>query len=464
MKLWARAKTLFARAPDFSASLADSAFREAVAHHQQGRLAEAEQLYKRVLELQDDHVAALNFLGVLAYQLEDPARSVELIAKAIALDPSQPGFHSNLALSLNAVGRARDAIASCDRAIALDPGCVEAHSNKGNSLWGMGERAEALASYARALAIDPGHAQTHWNEGFLRLQIGEFDLGWRKHEWRWQLAHVVAHRRDFAGPLWLGKEDIRGKTILLHAEQGLGDTLQFCRYAKMVSALGAAVVLEVQAPLKALLANLEGVSCVVARGETLPEFDVHCPLWSLPLAFGTTFESIPAGAAYVRPGPAAIARWRDKLGPKSLPRVGIVWMGSNGDRRSVPLEDALALATGDRQFVCLQKDLGGEDRRRLEQSGAIAIVADDLIDFSDTAAVVELMDLVITIDTSVAHLAAAMGKRVWILLAFNPDWRWFLDRDDSPWYPSARLFRQPAPGDWASVIARVREELAKLRP
>src|SRR6185369_9460064 len=213
MSLWARAKSLFARPQviakqeqDPSSALADSTFREAMALHQQGNLAEAGQLYAKVLELQPRHAAALNFLGVLAYQDGQAARSVELIGQAIAIDPSQAGFHSNLALSLNAVGRGREAIESCDRAIALDANRVEAHSNKGNSLWGLGLREEALASYARALAIQPDHAQTHWNEGFLRLQMGQFEAGWQKHEWRWQLPHVAVHKRDFSQPLWLGKE------------------------------------------------------------------------------------------------------------------------------------------------------------------------------------------------------------------------------------------------------------------
>jgi tetratricopeptide (TPR) repeat protein len=463
MKLWARAKTLFARDkdPDPSAALADAAFREAIAHHQQGRLGEAASFYSRALELQPDHVAALNFLGVLAYQDEDPARSVALIEKAIALDASQPGFHSNLALSLNAVGRARDAIESCDRAIALDPKCVEAYSNKGNSLWGLGRREEALSSYAQALALQPDHAQTHWNEGFLRMQLGLFETGWAKQEWRWRLAHRRADLRDFAQPLWLGKEDLQGKTILLHAEQGFGDTIQFSRYAKLVAKRGAIVILEVQKPLRDLMKTVKGVSYLVARGDPLPAFDYHCPLLSLPLAFGTSLKSIPAERHYLRCDPSVVGEWRERLGQKTRPRVGLVWKAS-AENKSVSLAALLELVTPDKQFFSLQTEVSAADQALLDSRKDVAQMSSGLRNFAD-APLVDLMDVVVTVDTSMAHLAGALGRPVWVLLPFNPEWRWLLERRDSPWYPSARLFRQPAAGDWTSVIANVRTELASVR-
>ena len=409
MKLWARAKTLFARDkdPDPSASLAESTFREAIAHHQQGRMAQAERLYAKVLELQPDHVAALNFLGVLAYQNERPARSVELITKAIAIDPSQPGFHSNLALSLNAVGRGREAIESCDRAIALDPECVEAHSNKGNSLWGLGRREEALASYARALAIQPDHVQTHWNEGFLRLQIGQFELGWRKHEWRWHLPHVAVYKRDFAQPLWLGKEDLRGKTDPAPRRAGPrghvavlplredGERVGRNRGARSATAAEGAA----REPGRRLA---RGGSRRNAAG-----IRPSLPLVEPAAGIRDDVRNIPAEPAYVRCDPAAAARWRGRLGPKSGLRVGLVWMGSNGDRRSVPLREVLKLVTANVQFVCLQKEVSAEDRSLLAGRRDITVVADELADFSDTAAVVELMDLVVTD----RHQRRAPGRR-----------------------------------------------------
>ena len=437
---------------------ADARFREAITLHQQGRLAEARNLYEEVLALEPDHAPALNFLGVLAYQSDDPERSVVLIEKAITADAEQPGFYSNLALSLNAVGRAQDAIDACDRALALDPGCVEAHSNKGNSLWGLGRREEALASYANALACDPGHAQTHWNEGFLRLQLGQFDAGWRKHEWRWQLPEMQPDLRSFAQPVWLGKENLAGRTILLYAEQGLGDTIQFCRYAKLVAALGATVLLEVQKPLRHLLAHVEGASQVLARGEALPAFDYCCPLLSLPLAFGTTLDTIPSSPAYLYCEPAEVAPWEQRLGARGRARVGLVWKASSA-RRSVPLAQLLALVSPHCDFFSLQNDLSDEERALLDARGIPHWTA-GLRNFTD-APLVSLVDLVVTVDTSMAHLAGALGRPVWVMQPFNPEWRWLLGRDDSPWYPTARLFRQPSVDDWAGVISRIAQELPK---
>jgi Tfp pilus assembly protein PilF len=437
-----------------------AAFEAALAHHQQGELDKAEKLYDSVLARDPDHFGALNFAGVLAYQSGRPQRAVELLERACAADPGQPGAHSNLALALNAVGRGHDAIASCDRAILLDPACVEAYSNRGNSLWGLGRRDEALASYAAALALQPDHAQSHWNEGFLRLQLGQFDAGWPKQEWRWALPHMDADRRDWARPPWLGKEDIAGKTVLLHAEQGLGDTLLACRYARLVAARGATVVLEVQKPLKGLLANLEGPAQVLARGEPLPDFDYHCPLLSLPLAFGTTLETIPTEVGYVRCDPAEVEAWRARLGPATLPRVGLVWLGTT-PARSMKLAELLPLLGSKVQFFSFQKDVSAEDQALLDAHPEVVQVDPGLRNFAD-APLVSLMDAVITVDTSMAHLAGALGTPAWVLLAHNPDWRWMLGREDSPWYPRTRLFRQPAPEDWASVVARVAEALGAL--
>ncbi len=433
-------------------------FGQAIAFHQQGSLAEARKLYEAVLAVDPGHVPALNFLGVLAGQAGDPLRSVELISQAAALDPGQPGIHSNLGLALIQAERHTEAVESCDNAIALDAQCIEAHSNKGTALWGLGRRDAALASYARALAIQPDHAQTHWNEGFLRMQLGQFEAGWRKQEWRWKLEHTRADWRGFTQPLWQGQADLRGKTILLHAEQGFGDTIQFCRYAKLVAARGATVILEVQKPLKDLLKGIEGVSQLLARGEPLPHFDFHCPLLSLPLAFDTTLETIPAERAYLRCDPPVVAQWRERLGAKTRPRVGLVWQASIPNK-SIPLADFLGLADGDKAFFSLQNEVSAGDQPLLDSRRDIVQMTAGLRNFAD-APLVDLMDLIVTVDTSMAHLAGALGKPVWVLLPFNPEWRWLLERNDSPWYPTMRLFRQPAAGDWARVIERVRGALA----
>lgn len=433
-------------------------FEQALAFHQRGALVDAEAAYASVLAADPGHFGALSMLGVLAFQTGRAQRAVDLLGQAAEVDPGQAGVHSNLALALNAVGRGRDAIDSCDRAIALDPACVEAYSNRGNSLWGLGRREEALQSYARAIALDPGHAQTHWNEGFLRLQLGQFEAGWPKLEWRWQLPHTAADRRTFTVPLWLGKEDVAGRTILLHAEQGLGDTIQFCRYAKLVAARGATVVMEVQKPLKDLMSGLQGIAQVVARGEPLPAFDLHAPLMSLPLALGTTLQTIPAENQYVHCAAPALEHWAQKLGPPARPRIGLVWQGT-ATNKSVPLRKMLSLVTPAAEFFSFQHGASVADQALLDARPDVRQDAAGLRDFGD-APLLALMDLVVSVDTSVAHLSGALGRPTWVPLPHNPDWRWLLDREDCPWYPEMRLFRQPAPEDWDSVLERIRAGIA----
>jgi hypothetical protein len=295
--------------------------------------------------------------------------------------------------------------------------------------------------------------------------LGDFVQGWRQYEWRFKQEELVAPNRDFGVPRWHGTEALEGRTILLHFEQGLGDTIQFCRYAKALAQQGARVILEVQEPLKSLLAQVEGVHSIIAHGEPLPTFDLYSPLLSLPLAFGTDLSSIPAPAA-LRAGERHVAAWKRRLGKDTRPRVGLVWSGNsfhiNDQSRSIPLADFSQILCEGAAFCSLQTEVREADRLALKARPEIRICSDQIRDFSDTAALIEAMDLVITVDTSVAHLAGSMGKPVWILLPANPDWRWMLERDDSPWYPTARLFRQPEQGDWSSVLHRVREALLDL--
>jgi hypothetical protein len=278
----------------------------------------------------------------------------------------------------------------------------------------------------------------------------------------------LADKRNFAQPSWFGAEDITGKTILLHAEQGLGDTIQFVRFVPLVARMGAAVILEVQRGLKALLSNvLPGAKAVFERGERLPSFDFQCPLMSLPLAFRTEPATIPADIPYVLPDPARQAEWERRLPKRERPRIGLAWSGNpkhqHDHNRSIPLEKLMPLIgeTGF-NFYVLQKEIRREDFELLRSSTSLINHSDQLNDFVDTAALVSLMDLVITVDTSLAHLAGAMGKPTWILLAFNSDWRWRSARQDSPWYPTARLFRQPKVCDWASVIESILLECKKM--
>lgn len=466
----------------------------------------------RALALKSGFVDALNNRGLALAGLNRPDEALATFEKALAARPDFPEAWSNRSCALRDLGRPEEAVASCDQAIALRPSYAEAWSNRGNALsdlnrpldaqasyeralasssaladaWNnlgltfvdMDRHAEALACYERALAIAPDSAETHWNRALCMLQTGELAAGFAEYEWRWKRKRIAAGMRAFDAPLWLGETPLDGKTILLHAEQGLGDTLQFCRYAALVAAKGARVVLEVQSELVRLLDGLEGVAELVASGDPLPAFDFHSPLLSLPLALRTTVETIPARTPYLFAEARASARWRARVAQATPPqtlKVGLVWAGGhrphvpelrkNDARRSLSFDRfAPIVETPGVQFFSLQK--GDKAVRQLgemrAQHAASANVVDwtgELNDFADTAALVENLDLVISVDTSTAHLAGAMNKPVWILNRLDTCWRWMLEREDTPWYPSARLFRQPTLGDWDSVIEAVAREL-----
>jgi tetratricopeptide (TPR) repeat protein len=430
------------------------------------RYREAVASYERAIALKPDYARAYNNRGVaLAGELRYFAEAVESYERAIALKPDYAEAYNNRGIALGALDRPADALESYERAIAARPDYAEAFYNRGNALRELHRHREAIQSYERAVALKPDYAAAHWNLADCRLLLGDFALGWREYEWRWKLEQPGAARRDFQQPLWLGAQPLEGRTILLHSELGMGDTLQFCRYAQAVAARGARVVLEVQPPLLPLLANLEGVAQAVPRGAALPAFDCHCPLMSLPLAFKTDPTNIPANIPYLRSDPPRVAAWREKLGPKHKPRVAVVWSGSmsqRNDKRSMALSAMLPLLGEWAEWISLQKDVRESDATLLAARADLRHVGGELQDFADTAAVMELIDVLVTVDTSVAHVAGGMGKPVWILLPFNAhDWRWMLDREDSIWYPTARLFRQPAVGDWASVVGRVNAELLR---
>jgi tetratricopeptide (TPR) repeat protein len=427
------------------------------------RPAEALASLDQALSLKPDFAEALSNRGNALLDLKRPEEALASLDRALVLKPDFVEALVNRGNALRKLRRPEEALASYDRALMLKPDFVEAISNRGNALRDLKRLDEALASYVRALALKPDYANAHVNEGLTRLLAGDFQRGWRKHEWRWQTDEGKDSKRDFKQPMWLGEPSVDGKSILLHAEQGFGDTLQFCRYARLVTAQGATVLMEVQPALKSLLARLEGVSRLLAYGEPLPAFDFHCPLLSLPLAFNTTKASIPAKIPYLSADPARVGEWGRRLGDKRLPRIGIVWSGRtehrNDHNRSIPLANFAKLVSSDAEFISLQKEVRAADDSVLNAYQHIRHIGDQLNEFADTAAIVELLDVVITVDTAVAHLAGALGIPVWILLPFNPDWRWLLDRGDSPWYPTARLFRQPAVGDWDSVIERIAIEL-----
>jgi tetratricopeptide (TPR) repeat protein len=444
-------------------------------------------------------------LGSMLQELGKPRGALQCFDAAIGLDGENPAAHLYRGIALQSLQRFEEALACFDEVLALAPGHVDATLNRGNVLQDIGQYEaalacydrvlaltgdqaeiwnncgnvyeammrydEALVSYERAIAVNPGYAGAHWNRALLNLQHGRLGDGWRGYEWRWKNEHLAVWRdeRDFTQPLWLGQEPLAGKTILLHAEQGLGDTLQFSRYAPLVAAQGAHVVLEVQRPLAGLMGRLDGVGQVIARGDPLPPFDWQCPLMTLPLAFSTDLDSIPAPARYRAADAGRLAAWQARLGPRLRPRVGLVWSGNphhaNDHNRSIPLAQLAGLFELDCQFVSLQKEYRDADIPELDAlaaSGALERMDGHLNDFSDTAALCELMDVVISVDTSVAHLAGALGKPLWVLLPHVADWRWLTGRSDTPWYPQACLFRQGAPRNWHSAVSAVKEALAAL--
>jgi hypothetical protein len=353
---------------------------------------------------------------------------------------------------------------SCRHAIALKPDFAEAHNNLGNALNELGQPEAALANFNRAISLKTTFPAARLNRSVLSLLRGDFEQGWIDYEWRWTgVARLRKDSRAFVQPLWLGEEAIAGKRVLLYSEQGLGDTLQFCRYVKLVADLGATVIFEVQKRLMSVLANLEGVSQIVARGDALPDFELRCPLMSLPLAFKTNLATIPSAAKYLIADATKTAQWQAKLGARSAARIGLVWRGNpknkNDYKRSIGLADLIRHLPAGPLYVSLHKDVSETDRQLLQSSQILQF--DDDMDFSGTAALCECLDLVISVDTSLAHLSGALGKNTWILLPFVPDWRWLLDRADSPWYPSVRLYRQDRRGDWSCVLERMQADLIR---
>jgi tetratricopeptide (TPR) repeat protein len=347
----------------------------------------------------------------------------------------------------------------------LAPQYVDAHINRGAAFFALGNFDAAKSCFRRAIELDPSSSNAIYHLGLCQLLTGDLISGWAHYERRDPDRYIEEWLRKTTQPRWTGREPIQGKTLLLQAEQGLGDTIQFCRYARDISQMGATVVMEVQAAVKTLVAQMADVNHTVARGEALPNFDFHCRLISVPLALGTRLETIPAEIPYLRSDPAVAARWKEKLGEKLKPRIGIVWSGNtehlNDHNRSIPFSRFSRIISGRCQFVSLQKHVRPSDQRLMDGRNDVLCVSSELNDFTDTAALIDLMDLVISADTAVAHLAGAMGRPIWILLPNIPDFRWLLERDDSPWYPSARLFRQSARCDWDEVIDSVTAELFK---
>ena len=419
--------------------------------------------YDRVLSLEPDHAEAWSNRGVALQELKQYESAVASYDQAIGIKPDYAEAFYNRAMALQELKHLEAAVASYDQAIALKPEYAEAWSSRGVALQELDQREAAMASFDQATALDSGHVNAYYNKSLALLSVGDYRKGWELHEWRWKRDDFPSPRRNFTQPLWLGDASIAGKTILLHSEQGLGDTIQFCRYVKLVVDLGARVILEVEQPLIGLLKQLESVAEFVVRGEVLPWFDFHCPLMSLPLAFKTTIETIPSASKYLSGESERVAEWSRRLGRKTKPRIGLVWSGNKWNTnllyRSFPLSELIPWLSPEFQYVSLQQEVWEADKSTFQAHARILHYGDELNDFIDTAALCELMDMIITIDTSVAHLSGAMGKPTCLMLPFFSDWRWLLDRNDSPWYDSVRLYRQEARGDWQGVFSRINADI-----
>lgn len=465
---------------------------------QQSRCVEAVTLIGRAIAVDPGNTAIYCNRGICFFKLGQYAAAIADYDKAISIDPCCSDAYTYRGVALHELGQLDAALASHDIAIANNSQHVAAYSNRGNTLRRMKLLEAAIVSYDRAIVIRPEFSEAHFNRGIalreisqpeaaLRsfdraivlnpeyaeayvqkattlLAMGDFKSGWELYEWRWKKATISSSARHGSQTLWLGHEPLNGKRILLHSEQGYGDTIQFCRYAALVAAKGAYVILEAPRALVPLLKHLPGVSEVVAVGSLPPPFDHHCPLLSLPLALRTTLSTIPSSAGYLCSDDDLLAKWTARLPAKTQARVGLVWRGSaahvNDCNRSIGLSTLLAQLPLTCDYFGLQKELVAEDYALPPHTASITHLGSAIRDFADTAALCQLMDLVITVDTSVAHLAGAMGKLTWILLPYNSDWRWLLNRADSLWYSSVRLYRQAIDQNWPSVLKKVRDDLA----
>lgn len=424
-------------------------------------------LYDAAIALDPQHAEVHYKRGNALKSLGRLDAALASFTAAIRRRPDYAHALCNRGVVQHALGRTADALASYDEAIALDPGDALSHYNRALLMQDLTRWEEAVASYERAIAIDPEYAEAQYNRAVALLFLGHFAEGWRAYEWRWRNAqrlHIGA-QRHFNEPLWRGDVPLAGKRLLLYSEAGLGDTLQFCRYATACAARGAIVILEVQPALTELLTRLEGVAEVLEAGSALPAFDLHCALMSLPLAFGTTLANVPAARRYIQSDPRKVAAWQARLGSRSRPRIGLAWSGNPNNtidsRRSTRLADWIPHLPDAFEYFCLQKDVRDADRATLAGDPRFATLEGLPMDFANTAALCECLDLVITVDTSIAHLSGALGQRTWVLLPFTPDWRWLRDRDDSPWYPTLTLYRQSTPGGWNQVLARMGADLRR---
>jgi Tfp pilus assembly protein PilF len=492
----------------YTCSMADSKNRNVKAQaqvnrafrlYEQSNYIEAERLCRDILAQDQFNSDAYYILGLMAWQLKRPDIAIEMFGTAIKLNALVPAYYidlanvykeqgkkdeaimlyrhvlsvhpdsvqaaGNLALALTEIGHIDEAVQWHRIALGKAPNDPRLANNYGLALQAQGRYEEALKFFEKAVKLDPDYAQAQWNRGVALLLLGDFERGWPGAEWRWKMEEIELP--GLTTPEWKG-EDLNGKTILLHAEQGFGDSFQFVRYAPMVKALGAKIIFPCPPSLVGVFRGVGAIDVLLEDGAPMPVFDFHASLMSLPHVFKTTLETIPADVPYLPVLPEKAAAWASELRTLKGKKIGISWRGrpthKNDLNRSMKAEQfAAMLRDCGASVVILQKDATDAEREILKAALDVYDPGDRLVDFSDTAAVIDNLDLVLTVDTAICHLSGGLGKKVWTLLPFAPDWRWLLNRpDDTPWYPTMRLFRQPTLRDWDSVVSKVRAELAAL--
>jgi tetratricopeptide (TPR) repeat protein len=426
---------------------------------------EAIEWYRQAIKLKPNFADVYYNLGLIFQDKADADSAIANYKIFLQFNSKDADAYLNLGHAYQMKGQLEEAITCFQKAIQCNADLPEAYCNLGRAYRDKVQPEVAIPYYQKAIQLYPDFVDAHWGMALALLLAGNYNQGWEKYEWRWKLEN--RHLPVFSQPLWNGSGS-KGLTILIHGEQGFGDILQFVRYVPLVAEGGAKVFLRCRGELVSLLQNIRGIDKVLSYSEQLPDFDVYCPIATLPLLFGTTLDNIPANIPYIGVSPSSAEKWKNKIQKdNSTLRIGLVWSGNPNNialkNKSFPLETFMPLGELHKvAFYSLQMGDSSEQAKNPPEGMTLIDYTDEINDFSDTAALIENLDLVISVDTAVAHLAGALGKSVWTLLPFSPAWRWMLYRDDSPWYPTMRLFRQPSPGDWESVIVRVRDKLRQL--
>jgi Flp pilus assembly protein TadD len=436
--------------------------------HRMQRHGEALAHLDQAVALRPNHAPTLMIRGLTLKELKRFEDALADVFRAAQLEPGNIEIANSQGAILEELGQFDEALHVYERALQIKPGDARMITNRAGMLVWLGRMDEAMAAYRDRLAVDPDYVDARWKLGVLQLLTGDFENGWQGLERRFKIPALHLAYPKLRGPMWLGEEPVAGKTILICSDEGLGDSIQFARYLPLLADRGARVILAVEPALCPLLADIRGVSQCLPKleGTVLPHYDLHCAINSLPGAFATRLDSIPSEPYLPPPAADRVQVWEGRLGQHDKLRVGLVWSGNPDNRndrnRSMSLAAMSRIFDVDAAFVSLQKQLRPHDAEILRDKPAIVDFTKYLTDFAETAALLSCLDLVITVDTSVVHVAAALGRPTWILLPHLPDYRWMLDRDDSPWYPSVRLFRQDERRDYAGVLDRVRAELLKL--